>query len=84
MRINIENPKSFFYFGDLFFLDFFKNIEVKKDNLHEINVSENITSKIQIVCNYLKNINEIYNKDIYIPRLLNEDEETKKRKNKNA
>ena len=87
MRINIEIPNSFIDFGDFFpFLDCFKNIEVKKDNLLEINVSENIISNIQIVCNYLKKINRINNKDIYISGLLNEDEdeETKKKKEHNC
>ena len=66
MKIKIEIPNSFLNYHKVFpILDFFENINIKQNNMPKLIVSDDLYSNIQIVCNYLKNINEINEKDIY-------------------
>ena len=67
IKIKVEIPNSFIDMMVLFpFLRFFNNIHINSDNLPRIIISERLTSPIQIVCNYLKNLNYINENDIYI------------------
>ena len=66
IKIKIEIPNSFMNFLNVFpILNYFKIINIYQNEMPELIVSENITSNIQIVCNYLKYINELNQKDIF-------------------
>ena len=74
MKIKIEIANSFIDFLQFFpILNFFEIIHINQNNIPELNVSEKVTSNIQIVCNYLKNMNVINQKDIFFPGLFEKD-----------
>ena len=77
IRIKVEIPNGFINFKSLFpIFNFFNNINIVSFNNRNIDsnniapsplmVPNDITSNIQVVCNYLNNINNINKKDIYI------------------
>ena len=73
IKIKVEIPKSFMDYFKIFpFLNFFKIIKITPETMPELIVSNDINSKDQIVCNYIKNINLINEKEIYFQNLTNE------------
>ncbi|OUM64773.1 hypothetical protein PIROE2DRAFT_60449 [Piromyces sp. E2] len=77
IKIKVEIPNGFINFKSLFSIfNFFNNVNIvsfnnKNTDSNNIDpsalmVSNDITSNIQIVCNYLSNIDNINEKDIYI------------------
>ena len=67
IKIKIEIPNSFLDYYQLFpFFSFFEQIIIKHNNLPKLLISNNVKSSIQIVCNYLKSLSQINDKDIYI------------------
>ena len=72
MKIKIEIPNSFINFLNIFpILNYFEIINLTKEKMPRLIVSHNILSNIQIVCNYLKYINQINQRDIYFIKLSN-------------
>ena len=72
IMIKIEIPNSFINFLDIFpILSFFKIKHITPKEMPQLIVSKEISSNIQIVCNYLKYINQINEKDIYFKNLSN-------------
>ena len=70
IKIKIEIPKSFIDFFDLFpILNYFEKINLTKENMPHLIVSDNILSNIQIVCNYFKYMEVLNEKDIFIKNL---------------
>ena len=70
LKIKIELPNSFLDYQKLFpILQFFETINITQNNMPKLIVADFLLSNIQIVCNYLKNINEINERDIYIDGL---------------
>ena len=66
IKIKIEISNSFINLLYLFpILNYFKIININLNEMPKLIVSENITSNIQVVCNYLKNIKEINQRDIF-------------------
>jgi len=67
IKIKVEIPNSFIDYMSLFpIFSFFNNIKIKSNNLPKLIVPNDITSNVQIVCNYLRNIDFLNEKDIYI------------------
>ena len=74
MKIKIEISNSFINFLQYFsVLNFFENKNISQNDMPELNVPHDITSNMQVVCNYLKNMNEINHRDIFIPELFIEE-----------
>jgi len=70
MIVKVELPNDFIDFRRLFpIFDFFESTELKSNALPPLIVPNDTSSEIQIVCNYLKNIANINNRDIYIPNI---------------
>ncbi|OUM60841.1 hypothetical protein PIROE2DRAFT_13322 [Piromyces sp. E2] len=68
MKIKVEIPNDFIDFKKIFpILNFFENTHITCNNIPQMLVPNDINSKIQIVANYIKNLNNINNHDIYIP-----------------
>ncbi|OUM66214.1 hypothetical protein PIROE2DRAFT_59532 [Piromyces sp. E2] len=66
--ISIEIPNSFINYLSLFpIFDFFERTHITQEELPPLMVTNDITSNIQIVCNYLNYIDQIDSKDLYIP-----------------
>jgi len=71
IRIKVEIPNGFIDFNSLFpILKFFKNINITSENIPPLIVSNDINSDVQIVCNYLKHIDSINRKDMYIEGII--------------
>ena len=67
IKIKVEIPNSFFNYPKLIpIIDFFETIFLTQDNKPKLIIPKDITSNTQIVCNYLKNINQINEREIYI------------------
>jgi len=68
IKIKVEIPNSFIDFKTVFpIFIFFENVYIELQHLPSLIVPANVTSDIQIVANYLKNINNINASNIYIP-----------------
>ena len=66
--IRVEIPNSFTnYYFKYPILKFFNQIEYTDNNIPPFIITKEITSNIQIICNYLKIKNEINQKDLFIP-----------------
>ncbi|KAG4089111.1 hypothetical protein H8356DRAFT_1007620 [Neocallimastix lanati (nom. inval.)] len=66
VKIKVEIPNGFIDFKTLFpIFKYFKNVRITSDSIPPLIVTNDITSNVQIVCNYLNNINEINEKDMY-------------------
>ena len=77
IKIKIEIPNSFEdYFTKFSILNFFEIYKINQNNIEPLLVSQDITSNIQIVANYLKlkNNNNIDNKGLFFPNLHYTDE----------
>jgi len=71
MKIKIEISNSLIDLQQLLpILKFFEIINIRQNNIPELNIEQEVKSNIQIVCNYLKRMNEINQNDIYIPGLF--------------
>ncbi|ORX43676.1 hypothetical protein BCR36DRAFT_399937 [Piromyces finnis] len=70
--IKVEIPNGNIDFKVLFpILSFFQNIHITSKSMPQLIISSRIEQNIQIVCNYLNNINNINKYDIYIPNINN-------------
>jgi len=68
MKIKIEIPNGNIDFKGLFpIFEFFDNEHITFDTMPKLITSLDVKSNLQIVCNYLNNINIINKKDIHIP-----------------
>ncbi|ORX81683.1 hypothetical protein BCR32DRAFT_244734 [Anaeromyces robustus] len=73
IKIKIEIPNSFIDYKLMFpIFKFFNEINITNNNLPDLEVSMDLNSNIQILCNYLKNIDIIDKYDIYIEGISNE------------
>jgi len=67
MKIKIEIPNSFVNFKYVYpIFEFFKTVHIDLHHMPPLIVPNNILSNVQIVCNYLKNLDQINIHDIYI------------------
>jgi len=67
IKIKVEIPNGFVDYKKLFpIFDFFKTIRITHQNLPPLIVPESVLSNVQIVCNYLKNLDYINNRDVFI------------------
>ena len=70
MKIKVEIPNSFFNYQKLIpIFDFFETIHLTQDNLPKLIIPNDLLSNTQIVCNYLKYINQINDREIYFDGL---------------
>jgi hypothetical protein len=70
IEVKVEIPNSFIdYFAKFPLLTLFRKKKLSIDNLAPLIVSSDITSNVQIVCNYLRDLKEkrINTKDLFIP-----------------
>jgi len=67
MKIKVEIQNSFIDFKQIFpFLNFFKKIHITQKTMPPLIVPKDIKSNIQIVCFYLKNLDHIDEREIFI------------------
>ena len=79
IKIKIEVPNSFHnYFNKFPILEFFETYKIDNDNLEPLIVSNDITSNVQIVANYLrfKKNNLIDSRGLFFPNLHYTEEST--------
>ena len=75
IEVKVEIPNSFIdYFAKFPLLNLFRKRKLSIDKLAPLIVSSDITSNIQIVCNYLKDLreNRINTKDLFFPGITPE------------
>ena len=76
IEVKVEIPNSFIdYFAKFPLLNLFRKKKLSIDNLAPLIVSSDITSNVQIVCNYLKDLreNRINTKDLFFPGITPEE-----------
>ena len=79
IEVKVEIPNSFIdYFAKFPLLNLFRKRKLSIDKLAPLIVSSDITSNIQIVCNYLKDLreNRINTKDLFFPGITPEEFKT--------